>query len=188
MPTVPIAERLAVYGLKEPPKGQVRALRLRRGQRLELNRRRPPAGARFELARPRTLAELKLMVGVPDRAFRRPKRPAEFNLPGVTAQGLASLEVGQRLNFQKAIRTFVYSHTATVAVNDRKMIEDVMTLKPQFSFVALFQFADVFVASGATLVVEPGAVLFANNITVEQGGAITFGDYCKIDCNSFTGL
>lgn len=188
MPTVTLAERLAVYGLKEPPKGQVRTLRLRRGQRLELNRQRPPAGARFELARPRTLAELKLMVGVPDRAFRRPKRPAEFNLTGVTPQGLASLEVEQRLNFQKAIRTFVFSHTANVSENDRKMIEVVQNSKPQFSLVPVFQFADVVVASGATLAVETGAVLFANNITVEQGGVITFGGYCKIDCNSFTGL
>jgi len=188
MPPVPISERLAVYGLKEPPRGLGRALRLRRGQRLELDRRRLPAGVRVELARPRTLADLKVMVGAPDRAFRRPARATNFNLPGVTDKSARALTRTQHLSFRDAIRAFVFGHSATLTANDRKMVESLMNLKVVVVDIPIFQLADIFVASGSTLVVEPGAVLFANNITVEQGGVITFGDYCKIDCNSFTGL
>lgn len=188
MPPVPINERLAVYGLKEPPRGQVRPLRLRRGQRLELNRRSLPAGVRVELARPRTLDDLKRMVGAPDRAFRKPTRAVAFNLPRVTRESLPTLTRVQRVSFQKAIRAYVYGHSATLVENDRKMVDLLMNLTVTVVDVPVFQLADVVVASGSTLVVEPGAVLFANNITVEQGGVITFGDYCKIDCNSFTGL
>jgi len=187
MPTQ-IAERLAVYGLAEPPKGQVRNLRLRRGQTLDLNRRNPPAGMRLELARPRTLAEVKRMVGTPDKSLRRPTRQNAFNLQRVTRQNFRRVMREQRLAYQRAILTYVHRHTATLTENDLKMVEALYDLKLVEIVLPVFIWADIVVPSGSTLSVEQGAVLFANNITVEQGGVIAAGNFCVIDCNSFTGL
>lgn len=186
MPTQ-IAERLAVYGLREPPRGEVRNLRLRRGQKLDLNRRNPPAGARLELARPRTLEEIKRMVGTPDRALRRPARQTTFNLQPVTRRNFSRLTREQFMAYQRAIRIYVYGHSATLTENEQKILKALFGLKLVEIAIPVYIWTEIVVASGSTLSVEAGSVLFADNITVEAGGVIA-GSYFTIDCHSFTGL
>jgi len=182
------AERLAVYGLQEPPRGEVRNLRLRRRRRLDLSHRNPPAGVRLELARPRTLEDVKRMVGTPDDALRRPARPTPFDLRPVTRRNFSRLTREQRVAYQSAIQTFVYQHSATLTEDDLKIILALYELMLVEIVIPVYICEDIVVASGATLSVEAGSVLFANNITVEAGGVIAAGNYCTIDCNSFTGL
>jgi hypothetical protein len=186
MPTVSIAERLAVYGLKAPPEGQLKDLRVKRGQQVSLNQRQPPPEAHVALARPGSLDELKRMVGVPDKALEKPRRAVSLNLPKVTTSSIRRISREQNLTFGRAVETFVYSHSRSVSEIDRLAL----TILYQIVVVSVpvFVFKDVFVSAGSSLSLEQGSVLLAGKVTVEAGGRIFAGKNSSINCQSFTGL
>lgn len=188
MPAMTTAERLAVYGLREPPNGTLKTLRVARGQRVLLDHRRPPSSASVARVQPQSLEELKRMIGVPDRAMPKPRRPTLLNLPTVTKATVRRVTPAQRLAFRRAVHNFVYKHSATVTDLDRRAMDSWLEALGFIIVLPVFQFADVVVGAGSSLSVDDGAILFAHNITVEAGGVIHAGMYSTVDCNSFTGL
>ncbi len=191
MPAVDLATRLAPYGLKAADVTPALAnLTVPAGQKVVLTRQDPSLVSHVRQLQPTQLADLKLMIGVPDKAVAVAKPPKVTGRPSVfSSQVSPQITLAQHVSLWNTARQAILGNSASMSPTDISAVNQwIKSINP---IIVIILFQDITVETGGVLVLGADLhVLFANNITIQHQGQIlvTHATTAKIDCASLTGV
>jgi hypothetical protein len=189
MPAVDLATRLTPYGLKAADVAPALVnLTVPAGQKIVLTRQDHTLASHIRQLQPTQLADLKLMIGVPDKAVARPPkvtgRPAVFS-----SQITPQITLAQHVSLWNTGRQAILGNSASLSATDLSSVNQwIKTINP---IIVIILFQDITIETGGILVLGGDLhVLFANNISIQHQGQILVSQatIAKIDCASLTGV
>jgi hypothetical protein len=188
-----MALRLRPYGFQVAEVEQALGnLVVARGQQVHVTRRNPAVERHIrQLPVPKSLAEVKRIIGVPDevaRVLSRPLRPLAVNPALVSSQLAPELTAPVNASLWASARHAVFGTSGSVSPSEIVSIDQWIAHINPVIFAGLFQ--DITVQSGGRLYIDADVqVLFANNILIEQGGQVLcLGSIVKFDCATLRGF
>ncbi len=167
--TIPASARLAVYGVSEEQVHR-NPLTLEQGQRLVLHPDTIDLSGCLVRLRAQSAQDLKIWMGISDEALQRPSglNPRNTDAPIVSAQKGTARTAENYATANAALHNFALSHSSSVTTHAMESIDSwVRLINPE---IHLWIFTDVYVAAGSQLALSAGSVLFADRVTVEDGG------------------
>lgn len=172
--------RLGRYGLsdKDVP---LEDLKLTKGDHVILSPNNNNFQKHMQTLKPKSIADLKRWIGVPDRAFGATSPPVVSRLPAVHLP--VNLLIKQPLMYDQLVQThnFIYGNSSTFTSEAIARLDQFVSATIG---VVTFLFPDIYISAGSTLEIDAKTqLLFANNIVIEDTGMLVLAGWTtSIDC------